>query len=186
MAVHATSALSGEGLEALRAAIGPGMTAAFVGSSGAGKSTLVNALLGEARMATGAVRAHDGRGRHVTSHRQLVLLPGGGLLLDTPGMRELQLLDADGVGEAFEDVDQLARACRFTDCLHGDEPGCAVRAAVDAGALDPERLDHYLQLRSEARAYERRHDQRLRKKEARLWGKLLREADAMRRRKRSE
>lgn len=171
--VLAISARRGEGLAPLRARVAPGLTVALVGSSGAGKSTLLNALLGEERMETGPVRASDGRGRHVTTHRQLVLLPGGGLLLDTPGMRELQLLDEDGLDAAFDDVASLARGCRFTDCTHGDEPGCAVRAAAAAGGLDPDRLAHFLKLREEARAWERRHDARLGRADDRAWGRFL-------------
>lgn len=182
----AVSALRGDGLEALRARIGPGTTAALVGSSGAGKSTLVNALVGQERMATGAVRPRDGRGRHVTTRRQLVLLPAGGLLLDTPGMRELQLLDEEGLSAAFEDVAALAGRCRFADCSHGAEPGCAVQAAVEAGDLEEGRLAHFLQLRREARAYERRRDVRLRRADERAWGKLMDEANRQMRRKRGE
>jgi ribosome biogenesis GTPase / thiamine phosphate phosphatase len=186
VAVLAISALQGGGLAELRAHLAPGRTVALVGSSGAGKSTLVNVLLGEERMATGAVRARDGRGRHVTSHRQLVLLPAGGVLLDTPGMRELQLFDEAGLEAAFDDVTALARRCRFTDCGHGTEPGCAVRGAVEAGEIDPARLAHFRQLGREARAYERRHDARLSRVDERAWGKLLAEAHRQMRRKRGE
>jgi len=186
VAVEAISAPRGEGLDAVRARIGAGITAALVGSSGAGKSTLVNALLGEERMATGPVRARDGQGRHVTGHRQLVLLPGGGLLLDTPGMRELQLLDEEGLAAAFEDVAALARRCRFGDCLHGGEPGCAVRLAVEAGELEAGRLEHYLRLRGEAEAQARRQDERLRRIDERAWGRLSEEAHRQMRRKRGE
>ncbi|MBI5508901.1 MAG: ribosome small subunit-dependent GTPase A [Deltaproteobacteria bacterium] len=179
--VHETSALHAEGLAAIRAGIGEGVTAAFVGSSGAGKSTLVNALLGEERMATGEVRAHDARGRHVTSHRQLVLLPGGGLVLDTPGMRELQLFDEQGLDAVFEDIAAVAARCHFKDCGHDSEPGCAVRAAVAAGEIAAERLEHYRKLEKEARAYERRHDARLRRQSERVWGQLHDEAARLRR-----
>ena len=179
--IYLTSALRGEGLEAVRAAIGPGMTAALVGSSGAGKSTLVNALLGEARMPTGGVRARDGRGRHVTTHRQLVLLPGGGLLLDTPGMRELQLVDDEGLDAAFGDVAALALRCRYGDCRHDTEPGCAVKEAVDAGELDAERLEHYRKLEREARAYERRNDVRQQRQAGRVMGQRHDEAARLRR-----
>jgi ribosome biogenesis GTPase len=184
--VLAISALNGAGLPELRAHLAPGRTVALVGSSGAGKSTLVNVLLGEDRMATGAVRASDGRGRHVTTHRQLVLLPDGGVLLDTPGMRELQLLDEAGLEAAFDDVAALARQCRFTDCGHDAEPGCAVRDAVEAGALAPERLAHFLKLRREAQAYERRHDARLSRADERAWGKLMAVAHHQIQRKRGE
>ena len=184
--VHATSVLHAAGLVPIRESIRPGLTAALAGSSGAGKSTLVNALLGEERMATGEVRARDGRGCHITSHRQLVLLPGGGLLLDTPGMRELQLFDEEGLGVVFEDVEEFAQRCRFTDCHHGAEPGCAVNAAIAAGELEAERLDHYLQLEREAQAYERRHNKRLQRQDERAWGKLSREIHRQMQRKRDE
>ncbi len=170
--VHVISALRGEGLEAVRACIHAGMTVALVGSSGAGKSTLVNALLGEERMRTGEVRADDSRGRHITTHRQLVLLPGGGLLLDTPGMRELQLLDEEGLDSVFGDIAALAARCRFRDCGHETEPGCAVREAVESGALDAARFEHYRKLEREARANELRHDARRRRQAGRLWGQL--------------
>ncbi len=179
--VHLTSALRAEGLEAVRGRIEPGMTAALVGSSGAGKSTMVNALCGEQLMATGEVRASDGRGCHVTSHRQLVLLPGGGLLLDTPGMRELQLCDDEGLNAVFDDIAELAAGCRFRDCRHHDEPGCAVRQAVAEGQLDADRLEHLHKLEKEARAFEIRHDARLRRKSGRVWGQLYDEASRLRR-----
>lgn len=179
--IYVTSAIYSEGLAAVRASIAPGMTVAFVGSSGAGKSTLVNALLGEDRMPTGEVRDRDGRGCHVTTHRQLVLLPGGGLLLDTPGMRELQLVDEGGLDVVFADVAALAARCRYRDCRHDAEPGCAVRAAAESGHLAPDRLEHYRKLEEEALAYERRHDARLRRQAGRTWGQLHDEVAALRR-----
>lgn len=178
--VHAISALRAENLEAVRAGIAPGTTVALVGSSGAGKSTLVNALLGEERMRTGAVRAGDDHGRHVTTHRQLVLVPAGGLLLDTPGMRELQLLDEGGLDAVFGDVAALAAGCRFRDCRHETEPGCAVREAVASGTLDPERLEHYRQLEREARANELRRDEHRRRQTERVWGQLSDEVARLR------
>lgn len=178
--VHVISALRAEGIEALRAGIHAGMTVALVGSSGAGKSTLVNALLGEARMRTGEVRASDGRGRHLTTHRQLVLLPSGGLLLDTPGMRELQLLDDDGIGAVFGDITALAGRCRFRDCGHDSEPGCAVKAAVASRELDADRFEHYRKLEREARANELRHDEHRRRKAERVWGQLSDEVARLR------
>jgi ribosome biogenesis GTPase len=157
------------------------MTVALVGSSGAGKSTLVNALLREDRMATGDVRAHDGRGRHVTTRRQLVLLPGGGLLIDTPGMRELELVDEDGLDAVFGDISELGARCRYRDCRHDTEPGCAVKQAVQVGNLAADRLEHYRKLEREAHAYERRHDERLRRQAERVWGQLSDEAARLRR-----
>ena len=178
--IYVTSALRSEGLEAVRARIHDGLTVAFVGSSGAGKSTLVNALLGEERMRTGVVRAGDGRGCHVTTHRQLVLVPGGGLMLDTPGMRELQLVDGDGLGSAFADIAALADRCRFRDCRHGTEPGCAVRAAVESGELDSGRFERYRKLDREAQAYELRHDARKRRQAGKVWGQLSDEVAQLR------
>ena len=178
--IHVISALHAEGIEAVRACIDEGMTVALVGSSGAGKSTLVNALLGQERMRTGEVRASDGRGCHITTHRQLVLLPGGGLLLDTPGMRELQLLDEDGIDTVFGDVAALASRCRFRDCRHDTEPGCAVKEAVESGELDPDRVEHYHMLEREARANELRHDEHRRRQAERVWGQLSDEVALLR------
>lgn len=179
--IHLTSALRSEGVGAVRERIGRGVSVAFVGSSGAGKSTLINALLGEERMPTGEVGARDGRGRHVTTCRQLVLLPGGGLVLDTPGMRELQLADEEGLDALFGDIAALAARCRFRDCRHDTEPGCAVRAAVESGKLAADRLEHYRQLGREAEAFERRHDERVRRQYEREWGRRYDEVMRMRR-----
>jgi len=176
--VHVVSAVTGEGVEELGAHIAGGRTGTLVGSSGVGKSTLVNRLWGAERLATAAVRS-DGRGRHTTTHRELVALPGGGCLIDTPGMRELVLWDAEeGLDRAFEDVDDLARQCRFNDCRHGTEPGCAVREAIATGALDAARLESYRHLQRELRYLEIRHDARARSEERKRWvatGKIGRE-----------
>jgi ribosome biogenesis GTPase len=179
--VYVASALRCEGIAAIRACIHDGMTVALVGSSGAGKSTLVNALLGEELMPTGEVRSRDGRGRHVTTRRQLVLLPGGGLLLDTPGMRELQLVDEGGLGSVFRDIAALAVRCRYRDCRHDTEPGCAVKEAVGSGELDADRLEHYRKLEREARAYELRQDEHRRRQAERVWGQLYDEVAQLRR-----
>jgi ribosome biogenesis GTPase / thiamine phosphate phosphatase len=181
VSVLATSAREAVGLEDLEAMIRPGLTAAFVGSSGVGKSTMINALTGQERMSTRETRAYDGRGRHTTSHRQLVRLPGGGLLLDTPGMRELQLADDEGLDEVFPEVEELSEGCRFRDCGHGAEPGCAVRQAVDSGELPAERLDHYLELEREASANALRRDEHQRRKSERVWGQLYEEGRRIRR-----
>lgn len=157
--VLALSAKTGQGLEALDGYLLPGQTAVLLGSSGAGKSTLLNVLAGEERMATREVRATDDRGRHTTSHRELVLLPSGALILDTPGMRELGLWDADeGLSATFADIETLASQCKFSDCGHGDEPGCAVQAAIDAGELDPSRLWNFEKLQAELAHDRRRQD----------------------------
>jgi ribosome biogenesis GTPase len=186
VAVLVASARSLEGVDEIRKRIPPGLTAAFVGSSGVGKSTLVNALLGESRMETGEVRSRDGRGCHITTHRQIVVLPGGGLLLDTPGMRELRLPDEGGLDAVFPEIELHARRCRFRDCRHDSEPGCAVKQAVADGQLPAERLEHYHKLEREARAYELRHDEHLRRQAERVWGQLSDEVARFKRWKRGD
>lgn len=151
-----TSAVDGRGVDELAARIGPGVTVALVGSSGVGKSSLINQLVGSERQSTAEVRAVADKGRHTTTRRELVALPGGGLVIDTPGMRELGLWDAaDGVEAVFADVEALVAECRFRDCLHEGEPGCAVAAALESGALSAERFDSYQRLLREL-AYEQR------------------------------
>lgn len=137
-----------DSVAALAAFLTPAATAALVGSSGAGKSTLTNTLLGEQRMATAATRTGDDRGRHTTTHRALLPLPSGACLIDSPGMRELKLTGDEEL-EIFDDIDALTEQCRFADCSHGNEPGCAVRAALEAGELDHTRWRHYLKLRDQ-------------------------------------
>ena len=152
------SAVSGDGLEELRGHVSTGRTIGFIGSSGVGKSTLMNRLLGRELQATAGLR-NDERGRHTTSARQLVDLPGGGLMIDTPGMRELGLLDdAGGMDVSFADVTAFAEGCKFRDCAHAGEPGCAVEGAVEAGTLPAERLASYRKLLREVAAAERSRD----------------------------
>jgi ribosome biogenesis GTPase len=156
--VVTASAVSGEGLDALRKHIEPGKTVGFIGSSGVGKSSLTNCLLGRELQATAGLR-NDDRGRHTTSGRQLVLLAHGGILIDTPGMRELGLLDdAGGIEASFTDVLAFAAHCKFRDCAHSGEPGCAVAAAIERGELPAERFASYRKLLAEAAATERRTD----------------------------
>jgi ribosome biogenesis GTPase len=157
--VLVVSAQQGRGLDALLAQVRPGETCVLIGSSGVGKSTLVNAFLGEDRMATKAIRGADDRGRHTTSHRQLILLPSGQLILDTPGIREVGLIDADeGVSVVFDDIERLAQDCRFNDCGHANEPGCAVRGALQSGGLDSARWAHFQKLAVELTAAEEKVD----------------------------
>jgi ribosome biogenesis GTPase / thiamine phosphate phosphatase len=160
--VHAVSAPHGDGVETVRSYVPAGRTAALLGSSGVGKSTLVNALVGEEVLATQDIR-EDGRGRHTTTHRQLVALPVGGLVLDTPGMRELQLWEADsGLESAFQDVEELAAQCRFADCAHEREPGCKVRAALANETLDLERFESWRKLQRELERLATKQDGRAR------------------------
>jgi ribosome biogenesis GTPase / thiamine phosphate phosphatase len=176
---HAVSNLTGEGLEELGLYLRPAKTIALLGSSGVGKSSLANRLVGEELQATHQI-AEDGRGRHTTTSRQLIRLPGGALLVDTPGLREVQLWDADdGIQEAFADVDELAAGCRFNDCAHLREPGCAVQAAIDEGRLPRERLQSYRQLQRELQRLAMKQDARLRseaRKQRAAFARSLRKA----------
>jgi ribosome biogenesis GTPase len=170
--VWVVSAVTGAGVDPLRARVSSGVTAVLIGSSGVGKSTLVNRWLGRELMATQETRADDDEGRHTTTHRELLLLPGGGVVIDTPGIRELQLWDgggAEAVGETFADVEALAAACRFHDCAHGVEPGCAVQAALRDGTLPRERYASWQKLQRELHSIAVRADARLRREEKRKW-----------------
>lgn len=173
--VVAASGMTGEGVGELARLLAPGRTAVLVGPSGAGKSTLVNALLGAEVQATAAVRPHDARGRHRTTGRRLFVLDGGGAVIDGPGIRELRLWDATGLEAAFEDVAALAARCRFRDCRHSGEPGCAVAAAVDAGALDRGRLESLHKLEREAELQEARRDGAAARAERQRWKGVRRE-----------
>lgn len=174
--VVATSAVTGEGLDVLAAILGDG-TAVLVGASGAGKSSLVNALLGEDVADTGAVRTGDAKGRHTTVTRELHLRPGGGALIDTPGLRAMGLwadVDGDGVALAFADVEALAAGCRFGDCTHDGEPGCAVTAAVAAGELPADRLEGWRRIHKELANAELRKDVAAYRAVTRKWGRMHR------------
>jgi ribosome biogenesis GTPase len=171
--VLAMSATLGNGLDALNPYLEPARTIAMLGSSGVGKSTLVNRLLGGAVQTVGAIRESDGRGRHTTTSRQLFELPGGALLVDTPGLRELQAWEGEAaVTGAFDDIDRLAAGCRFSDCCHNGEPGCAVLDAVDAGRLDADRLENYRRLLREAEHEVRKHDKSAAAQLKRRWKQI--------------
>lgn len=167
--IHAVSAETGEGIDGLLPHLAGGRTAALLGSSGVGKSSIINRLLGEEHFRIADVRS-DGRGRHTTTHRELVAVPGGGVIIDTPGLRELQLWESDGgLDQTFVDIAELVAQCRFTDCRHRTEPGCAVKAALADGTLPRERWDSYLKLQRELAHLERKLDPRLRAEERKRW-----------------
>jgi len=176
--VHVMSPKFNEGLEHVRAYLGVGRTGALLGSSGVGKSTIINQLVGGEVQKTREVREADSKGRHTTRHRELVALPGGGLIIDTPGMRELQLWDAsEGVRESFEDVETLAPGCFFSDCRHREEPRCAVKAAVEDGRIPAARYESYLKLQAELAHLATQQDERARledKRQSKMGAKALR------------
>jgi ribosome biogenesis GTPase len=181
--------VGGWGLRAPPPRLARGTTGVLLGSSGVGKSSLTNRLLGRSALRTATVREEDARGRHTTTERQLELLPGGGALIDTPGMRELALFaDADTTadGTGFDDIDALAGRCRFGDCRHENEPGCAVRAALADGTLAPERLEHAKKLERERAHQLARSDARLRSEAKKRWRSIARDARARMKAKRGE
>ena len=183
--VHAISVVTGYGLDELTPYFTRGRTVALLGSSGVGKSTLINRLAGDDRLKVQTVREDDDRGRHTTTHRELILLPGGGLVLDTAGMRELQLWNGDdSVQLVFDDVETLARKCYFGDCHHQDEPRCAVREALEAGTIDTARYESYEKLQKELKYLARRRDKLSEINEKKKWKKLTRQASERARLKR--
>ena len=170
--VVVTSSVTGQGIEEIRAELHPRKTGVLLGPSGVGKSTLINQLMGADVMRTREIH-RSGEGRHMTSHRQLVHLPGGGMIIDTPGLREAQLWEGEhALSGIFEDIEALSRRCRFADCSHETEPGCAIKAAIDTGTLDPERLRSYRKLQRELRAVAAKSDARLRAEDRRKWKQI--------------
>ncbi len=170
--VIVTSSVTGEGIEEVNRRLQPARTGVLLGPSGAGKSTLINRIVGSDLMRTRAIH-RSGEGRHMTSHRQLVQLPTGGMIIDTPGLREAQLwVGEDALGSLFEDIEELALLCRFPDCAHVSEPGCAIKAALAAGSLDAGRLHSYRKLQRELRAIAARSDARVRQDERRKWKQI--------------
>jgi ribosome biogenesis GTPase / thiamine phosphate phosphatase len=184
VAVHAMSALSGQGLDAARAYLQPGLTAAAIGSSGVGKSTLINALAGRDLLRTADISVDRQRGRHTTTARHLIRLPNNSMVIDTPGMRELEAWDAqEGVSRTFEDIEQLSQACRFTNCAHQTEPGCAIRAALQTGALDESRWSSYQKLLREQAYQDRRDDPAALAEQRRQWKAIHKQAKRAQRQK---
>jgi ribosome biogenesis GTPase len=170
--VVVTSSVTGEGMDEITRRLQPALTGVLLGTSGSGKSTLINRIVGTDLMRTRLVH-RTGEGRHMTSHRQLVPLPGGGMIIDTPGLREAQLWEGEeGLGNLFEDIEELALHCRFTDCGHRTEPGCAIKAAVADGSLDAARLESYRKLQRELRAIAAKSDARIRLEERRKWKQI--------------
>ena len=177
--VHPVSNLTGEGIDAVRGLLEPAKTFVLLGSSGTGKSTLANRLAGRTVMETGGLR-NDGRGRHTTRHRQLLVMPDGAILIDTPGLRELQIWEGD-IDSAFADIAELAAQCRFNDCAHSTEPDCAVREALETGELDEGRWTNYVKLQRELRSIEARSSRRLQRELKSRWRARARETRRARR-----
>lgn len=164
--VHPICATESKGIEALFEYLGSGQTVSLLGSSGVGKSTIINSILGIERQAVAPIREEDGRGRHTTTHRELILLPQGGAVIDNPGMRQLHLwIDEVGISKAFDDIEQIARMCKFRDCSHEHEPDCAVRIALEEGKIDLQRVENFTKLKDEIRLLEIRQEQNLKAKE---------------------
>ncbi|MDQ0921266.1 ribosome small subunit-dependent GTPase A [Paenibacillus sp. V4I5] len=171
--IHIISSAENRGLDELAAYISPGQTVALLGSSGVGKSTLVNRIYGKDILETGDIRSGDDKGKHTTTHRELITLPGGGILIDTPGMRELQLWDAsEGLSTSFQDIEELAERCFFQDCKHENEPKCAVKEALDEGTLPVERFQSYVKLQKELAYLARKEDKGLQAAEKAKWKKI--------------
>jgi ribosome biogenesis GTPase len=168
--IHSISAELNQGLDILNQYLGKGKTIALIGSSGAGKSTIINRLLGVDRQKVGAVRKSDSHGRHITTYREMIMLPNGGMIIDNPGMREIQLWSkGESLNDVFKDIEEIAQQCRFRDCMHESEPGCAIKDALDKGELDPRRYTHYLKLRKEVKFLSIKQNEMVRSTEKAKW-----------------
>ncbi|MBU0761534.1 MAG: ribosome small subunit-dependent GTPase A [Candidatus Altiarchaeota archaeon] len=168
--VYALSALKNQGIEQTLPHLKPGKTVVFLGSSGAGKSTIINLLIGEERQKTGSVSTHDGRGRHITTSKNLILLPSGAIVIDTPGLREVQLLKNDaGLKNAFSDIEEYAHECKYKNCTHTNEQGCAVILAVSEGKISEDRLKNYHKLKKEIAHNLSRHEKQYKNKRGKFW-----------------
>lgn len=179
---YVVSAVTNQGIDELKAFFKVGETTAFLGSSGVGKSTLINRLYGQDILRTNEIRGDDDKGRHTTTHRELIVLESGGIVIDTPGMRELQLWDVtESVSQGFEDIETLAEACRFRDCQHDGEPGCAVQAAIDNGSLPVERYQSYQKLLKELAFFERKASKKAQSDEKKKWKTITKQIRSMHR-----
>jgi ribosome biogenesis GTPase len=177
--LHPISALDKTGLVSLEEYLIPGKTSVFLGSSGVGKSTIINSLIGDELLKTGPLRESDQRGKHITTHRELIFLPSGGAVIDTPGLREIQIwLDNEGMENTFRDVMEFAEQCRFRDCSHSNEPGCAVLGAIETGDLDEDRFQNYLKLQREMRSLELRQDAKARRQAGKDFAKRIKQVQA--------